>query len=51
MIEAPVARTASAIIAFTVPVVPTGMKAGVAMSPCAVAITPARAAASVVRVR
>ena len=29
--SAPVARTASAVIAFTVPAVPTGMKAGVAI--------------------
>ena len=32
----PVVRTASGVIAFTVPAVPTGMKAGVGTSPCAV---------------
>ena len=48
---APVARTASAVIAFTVPAVPTGMKAGVGTSPCAVCSTPARAAPSVAAMR
>src|ERR1700722_740685 len=47
----PVARTASAVIAFTVPAVPTGMKAGVSTAPCAVCITPARAAPSMATMR
>ncbi len=49
--SAPVARTESAVIALTVPAVPTGMNAGVAMSPCAVARTPVRAAPSVAVMR
>ena len=39
------------VIAFTVPAVPTGMKAGVGTSPCAVCSTPARAAPSVAVMR
>jgi hypothetical protein len=41
-----VARTLSGIIALTVAAVPTGMKAGVRISPRGVWITPARAAPS-----
>ncbi len=37
------ARTLSGSIAFTVPAVPTGMKAGVRISPRGVEITPVRA--------
>jgi hypothetical protein len=47
--RAPVARTASAVIAFTVAAVPTGMKTGVSISPCAVCSTPVRASPSVAR--
>src|SRR6185437_10689221 len=43
MICAPVARTSSGRIAFTVAAVPTGMKAGVSTAPCAVSIRPRRA--------
>ena len=43
---APVARTESAVIALTVPAVPTGMNTGVSISPCAVEIVAARAAPS-----
>jgi len=46
---APVARTWPAVIAFTVPAVPTGMNTGVSTAPCAVCSTPARAAPSVAR--
>ena len=45
--SAPVARTLSGSIAFTVPAVPTGMKAGVRTSPRAVRSTPVRALPSV----
>ena len=45
--SAPVAATLSGIIALTVAAVPTGMKAGVRMSPRVVWITPVRAAPSV----
>ena len=45
--SAPVARTLSGSIAFTVPAVPTGMKAGVRTSPRGVRITPVRAFPSV----
>ena len=45
-ISAPVATTLSGSIAFTVPAVPTGMKAGVRTSPQEVRITPQRAAPS-----
>ena len=44
---APSARTSSGCSAFTLAFVPTGMNAGVGISPCAVRITPARAAPSV----
>src|SRR5690606_3985293 len=43
MISAPVSRTASGFIAFTVAAVPTGMKAGVRISPRRMAISPVRA--------
>ena len=46
-ISAPVLRTLSGIIALTVAAVPTGMKAGVRISPRGVEITPARALPSV----
>ena len=45
--SAPSARTSSGSSVFTVPFVPTGMNAGVRISPCAVRMTPARAAPSV----
>jgi hypothetical protein len=45
--SAPVARTLSGIIAFTVAAVPTGMKAGVRISPRGVLIAPVRARPSV----
>src|SRR5262249_55729118 len=44
--SAPAARTVSGASPFTVACVPTGMKAGVATAPCAVAISPQRAAPS-----
>ena len=44
MISAPLARTASGFIALTVPAVPTGMNAGVRISPRRMAMVPARAA-------
>src|SRR6188474_2949027 len=47
MMSAPVARTCSMYIAFTVPAVPTGMKAGVRTAPRGIAISPRRAAPSV----
>ena len=47
MTLAPIARTSSGCSVFTVALVPTGMKAGVGMSPCAVWTMPARAAPSV----
>src|SRR3989344_378452 len=47
MMSAPVARTSAGRIAFTVAAVPTGMKAGVRMSPRCIAMTPVRAAPSV----
>src|SRR4051812_6053439 len=49
--SAPVARTLSGSIAFTVPAVPTGMKAGVRISPRGVASTPVRAAPSRASIR
>src|SRR5581483_7346156 len=49
MISAPVAFTDSGSIAFTVPAVPTGMKAGVLTTPCAVCNCPRRALPSVAR--
>src|SRR5262245_4157851 len=45
--SAPAARTVSGASPFTVACVPTGIKAGVATGPCAVAISPQRAAPSV----
>ena len=45
--SAPVAATCSTVSALTVPAVPTGMKAGVRISPRGVASTPVRAAPSV----
>src|SRR5574337_1861341 len=41
------ARSSSAVIALTVPAVPTGMNTGVGMSPCGVWRMPARACPSV----
>src|ERR1700742_4207373 len=49
MISAPVAFTDSGSIALTVPAVPTGMKAGVLTTPCAVWSWPRRALPSVAR--
>jgi len=46
--SAPVPRTVSGSMAFTVPAVPTGMKAGVRIFPRSVDISPRRAAPSVV---
>ena len=45
--SAPVCRTASGFIALTVAAVPTGMKAGVRMSPRCIRIVPVRALPSV----
>src|SRR5688572_1751654 len=47
MISAPVSRTASGFIALTVAAVPTGMKAGVRISPRRMAIRPVRTLPSV----
>src|ERR1700712_4187186 len=47
MMSAPVARTASGFIALTVAAVPTGMKAGVRISPRRIRIVPVRALPSV----
>ena len=47
MMSAPLARTSSGRIALTVAAVPTGMKAGVRISPRCMAMTPVRAAPSV----
>ena len=47
MMSAPVARTSAGFIALTVAAVPTGMKAGVRISPRRIAIVPVRAAPSV----
>src|SRR3954469_20678517 len=44
--RAPVRATASGVIALTVAAVPTGMKTGVSMTPCAVVSQPRRAAPS-----
>ena len=46
MMSAPVSRTVSGFIAFTVAAVPTGMKAGVRISPRGIRIVPVRAAPS-----
>ena len=46
MTAAPIARTSSGCSVFTVAFVPTGMNAGVGMSPWSVWTTPARAAPS-----
>src|SRR5262245_43849346 len=48
-IVVPSARSSSGSTALTVAFVPTGMKAGVGTSPCAVCTTPARAAPSAAR--
>ncbi len=48
--RAPVAATASGVIALTVAAVPTGMKAGVSILPCAVVSRPSRAAPSRARI-
>jgi hypothetical protein len=47
MMSAPLARTSSGRIALTVAAVPTGMKAGVLISPRIMEIRPVRAAPSV----
>ncbi len=47
MMSAPVARTSSGRIAFTVAAVPTAMKAGVRISPRAMVMRPVRARPSV----
>ena len=47
MMSAPVARTSAGFIALTVAAVPTGMKAGVRISPRRMAIVPVRARPSV----
>src|SRR5689334_2997165 len=47
MMSAPLARTSSGRIALTVAAVPTGMKAGVRISPRSMAIVPVRADPSV----
>tara|TARA_B100000674_G_scaffold296395_1_gene245774 strand:- start:269 stop:511 length:243 start_codon:yes stop_codon:yes gene_type:complete len=47
MTSAPVERTELGNMAFTVPAVPTGMKAGVLISPLAVVIIPKRALPSI----
>src|SRR5436305_4583223 len=47
MMSAPLARTSSGRTALTVAAVPTGMKAGVLISPRCMAMTPVRAAPSV----
>jgi hypothetical protein len=47
MISAPAARTSPGFIAFTVAAVPTGMKAGVRISPRIMETVPVRAAPSV----
>ena len=47
MISAPVARTSAGRIAFTVAAVPTGMKAGVRISPRSILMLPVRALPSV----
>ena len=46
MMSAPLARTSSGRIALTVAAVPTGMNAGVRISPRSMAMTPVRAAPS-----
>jgi hypothetical protein len=46
MMSAPAARTSAGFIAFTVAAVPTGMKAGVRISPRFIRIAPVRAAPS-----
>src|SRR5437016_14592466 len=47
MMSAPAARTSSWCTPLIAPCVPTGMNAGVRTTPCAVLISPARAAPSV----
>src|SRR4051812_36904697 len=48
--RAPVAATPSGVIALTVAVVPSGMKTGVSITPCAVVSRPSRAAPSRARI-
>ncbi len=50
MMSAPAARTSAGFIAFTVAAVPTGMNAGVRISPRRIAIEPVRAAPSVAEI-
>jgi hypothetical protein len=50
MMSAPLARTSSGRIAFTVAAVPTGMKAGVRISPRCMTIEPVLAAPSVAEI-
>src|SRR3954465_11857529 len=50
MMSAPDARTSSGRIALTVAAVPTGMKAGVRISPRRIAMVPVRAAPSVAEI-
>jgi hypothetical protein len=47
MMSAPEARTSAGFIALTVAAVPTGMKAGVRISPRSIEMVPVRAAPSV----
>ena len=47
MMSAPAARTSAGFIALTVAAVPTGMKAGVRISPRGIAMVPRRALPSV----
>ena len=51
MMSAPVARTSAGRIAFTVAAVPTGMKAGVRISPRSIWMVPVRALPSVAEYR
>jgi hypothetical protein len=50
MMSAPLSRTSCGRIAFTVAAVPTGMKAGVRISPRCMAIIPVLAAPSVAEI-
>lgn len=47
MMSPPAERTSAGFIAFTVAAVPTGMKAGVRISPRSIEIVPVRAAPSI----
>src|SRR5688572_22215237 len=49
MIEAPISSRSRCSAAFTLPCVPTGMKAGVSTTPCGVVSVPSRAAPSEAR--